>query len=73
MDVKPLKDEESQATVRNKQYIDFKWYVWKSHRKALVQFQEAEAAAKAVAAFETNPDLDGAKVKVKAIDNRLII
>lgn len=40
MDVKPLKDEETSALVRSKQYIHFRWFVWKSHRRALVVFDQ---------------------------------
>ena len=36
MDIKPLKDEQSAKIINSKQYIEFKWYVWKSHKKALV-------------------------------------
>jgi hypothetical protein len=63
MDVKPLKDEVASA-VRAQQYIDFKWYVWKSHRKALVRFATKEGVKQAVEAFNVNPELDGIKVKV---------
>lgn len=44
--MKPLK-EEIQGGIRAQQYIEFKWYVWKSHRKALVRFATKEGAIKA--------------------------
>ncbi len=34
--------------VKPKQYIEFKWYVWKSHGRALVRFATPEAAQKAL-------------------------
>lgn len=39
MDVKPLKGDPIK-TAEKVQYIEFKWYVWKSHRKAIVRFSE---------------------------------
>ena len=42
MDIKPLKDEQSAKIINSKQYIEFKWYVWKSHKKALVRFATEE-------------------------------
>ena len=53
-----------QTGIKAQQYIEFKWYVWKSHRKALVRFTTKEGATKAAEAFNTNPELDGIKVKV---------
>ena len=64
MDIKPLKDEQSAKIINSKQYIEFKWYVWKSHKKALVRFATEEGALAAIKAFENNPELDGVKVKV---------
>jgi hypothetical protein len=74
LDVKPLKDEIA-SSVRAQQYIEFKWYVWKSHRKALVRFVDQEGAKKAAEAFNVNPELDGIKVKVTLdeLKNSLII
>lgn len=37
MEVKPILGEGVKA-VGNKKYIEFKWYVWKSHRKAIVKY-----------------------------------
>jgi hypothetical protein len=68
MDIKPLKDEIAN-TIKAEQYIEFKWYVWKSHRKALVKFAEVGGAIKAVEAFKVNPELDGVKVKVVYEEN----
>jgi predicted RNA binding protein with dsRBD fold (UPF0201 family) len=63
MEVRPLKDEVV-IGIRAQQYIEFKWYVWKSHRKALVKYASKEGAAVAMEAFKANPELDGIKVKV---------
>lgn len=73
MDVKPLKDEETSALVRSKQYIHFRWFVWKSHRRALVVFDQPEAAQAAKDAFLANPELDGVKVVITSEGNKLYI
>jgi len=39
-------------------YIEFKWYVWKSHGKAQVDFVHKEGAEKAFTGFTINPFLD---------------
>ena len=38
MEVKPIMEENQRLAVKNKQYIEFKWFVWRSHKKALVRF-----------------------------------
>jgi RNA recognition motif-containing protein len=47
-----------------KQYIEFKWYVWQTHNKALIRFASEEGAKAALEAFKANPELDGVKVEV---------
>ena len=46
MEVKPI-IEDSKKIVKAQQYIEFKWFVWRSHRKALVKFASPEEALKA--------------------------
>lgn len=48
MDVRPVTEERSQMIIKAKQYIEFKWFVWRSHLKALVQFASVESVNKAV-------------------------
>ena len=73
MDIKPLKDEETTKVINSRQYIEFKWYVWKSHKKALVRYAAEEGAVKAMKAFEDNSLLDGVKVKVSLEGSNLTI
>lgn len=73
MDVKPIRDQETTSFAKPQQYIDFQWFVWKSHNKALVRFATSEEAKKALLAFDTNPLLDGAKVKVALEDRNLTL
>lgn len=47
MDVKPLTEERA-SLIKAQQYIEFKWFVWRSHLKALVQFTSIESANKAL-------------------------
>lgn len=46
MEVRKMKDEEK-IFAQSKQYIDFKWFVWKSHGKALATFVTVDDAKKA--------------------------
>lgn len=73
MEIKPIRDEEATNLAKPKQYIDFQWFVWKSHSKALIRFATSEGAEKALLAFDTNPLLDGAKVKVTLDDKNLTL
>jgi hypothetical protein len=56
-----------------RQYIQFRWYVWQSHCKALVRFADKCAAVKAHEAFISNPTLDATKVRVKVDEKALYI
>ena len=47
MDVKPIISDNTKKMIKAQQYIEFKWYVWKSHKKALVKFSRHEEAFKA--------------------------
>jgi hypothetical protein len=48
-----------------RQYVQFQWFVWQSHCKALIRFADKASANKAFEAFTANPTLDGAKVAVR--------
>lgn len=63
LEVKPLQSEGIKG-IDKQQYIEFKWNAWKSHRKAIVRYANAEDAQKALDAFKENPLLDNQAVKV---------
>lgn len=46
LEVRPIVMKKTD-TVECEKYIDFKWYVWQSHRKAIVIFKHAGSAEKA--------------------------
>lgn len=58
MDVKPIVEDNTKKIVKVKQYIEFKWYVWRSHKKALVKFSSLEEAHKALEELQKYPNLD---------------
>ena len=73
--MRPLKDSEY-LKIQNKQddvmkygngdsTLLFRWYVWKSHRKAQVKFATPAGAEQTVEAFKVNPKLDGVEVSVQ--------
>jgi RNA recognition motif-containing protein len=54
-------------------YIQFQWYIWQSHNKALVRFATEDCAKKAAQAFADNPTLDGSKVSLRLDGKNLYI
>ena len=39
IDVAPISDTKAQG-LKKEMYVRFSWYVWKSHRKAMVEYME---------------------------------
>lgn len=58
MDVKPITEDKSDKIVKASHYIEFKWFVWRSHQKALVKFYTPENAQKAYDSLTQYPVLD---------------
>jgi hypothetical protein len=54
-------------------YIEFRWFVWASCCRALIEFIDASAIPKALEGFQLNPIFDCAKVKVSWDDKSLIL
>ena len=73
MDVKPITKEKSKNIVKASHYIEFRWFVWRSHRKALVKFHNSEHATKAFESLKQYPNLDEAQVQVILEDKDIII
>ena len=59
--------------MRAKQYIEFRWFVWKSHKKALVKFATKEQALKAFEELQKYPNLDQAQVKVRLEEEKQLL
>jgi hypothetical protein len=72
MDVKPIL-EDSKNIVKAQQYIEFKWFVWKSHGKALVRFDTEEQALQALTSLQQYPTLDNAQVTASCTGKELLI
>ena len=73
MKIQPVEGDRQEDVLNNTHYVDFKWYVWKSHRKALIRFAEEDAANNAKIAFTTNPQVDGNNVIVTHQGKNIII
>lgn len=73
MEVRPIFEQNQRLSVKNKQYIEFKWFVWRSHKKALVRFASNEQALKAFHSLQQYPQLDGAEVSATCQDRELIV
>lgn len=50
--------------------VDFKWYVWKSHQKAIVVFKNEDMAQKALQGLEANNQIDGHPVQFSINKNK---
>lgn len=46
LEVRPLAMKKTES-IEGEMLVDFKWYVWKSHQKAIVVFKTEEMARKA--------------------------
>jgi hypothetical protein len=50
--------------------VNFKWYTWKSHRKAVVIFKKAESAEMALSALKQAPQFDGSNITFSMDKNK---
>jgi hypothetical protein len=62
LEVKPVTEAKQSDAVKAEQYIDFKWSVWQSCCKALVQYASPQEAQQAMLAFKGNPQLDNIEI-----------
>ena len=73
MSVKPIANEQEEDILRQTHYIDFKWFVWRSHQKALIRYKEEGAATGAFESLKTNPKVDEVEVQAVLQGRDLII
>lgn len=71
--VSPYKGEEEVQVERTDSfYIEFQWFVWKSHCKGLVVFSTPEEAEAADTALKNNPNINGVEV-VSSLSGREVM
>ena len=73
MTIKPIIGEAAEEALRQTHYIDFKWFVWKSHQKALIRYKTEPEAKKAFGSLNANPKVDEMVVTASLEERDLII
>lgn len=57
----------------HKHSILFQWYVWQTHNKGLVTFQNGKDALKAVESLRENSMVDGSKIDFRLEEKDLFL